>query len=258
MPHNVRTRMSLPGILQMPRLQAKGLATAQESVICCRKLQNEEGKMSRTNTMGYIPVVMDWTEKHRDRRTDGKLHWDAEPSKSGDAARSLKLRVLCAGDNPWTVQLPGMEAPNEFMGRLGVGDEGAMAALVRMLDWSRAEGTGRLDRECDFLSTHGAIPFMGTTTLEDGTCTILTDMASWGARASESAKGKITLSALLPVCSDDHRIPGVCRDFGADFVRRLSEEDRAAQAEIIDMIDCDGWNIRDVQISEWSEGRSLL
>ena len=140
----------------------------------------------------------------------------------------------------------------------GVGDEEAMADLVGMLDWSGAEGTGRLDRESDFLSTHGAIPIKGKTTLEDGTCTILTDMASWGARASESAKGKITLSAHLPVCNDEHRIPGVCRDFGADFVRRLSEEDRRAQAEIIDMIDCEGWNIRDVRVSEWSEGRSLL
>ena len=214
--------------------------------------------MSRTNTMGYIPVVMDWTEKHRDRRTDGKLHWDAEPSESGDAARSLKLRVLCAGDNPWTVELPGMEAPNEFVGRLGVGDQEAMAALVGMLDWSGAEGTGRLDRQSDFLSTHGAIPIKGETTLDDGTDTTFTDMASWGARASESAKGKITLSALLPVCSDDYRLPGVCMDVGADFVRRLSEEDRGAQAEIIDMIDCEGWNIRDVRVSEWSEGRSLL
>ena len=47
-------------------------------------------------------------------------------------------------------------------------------------------------------------------------------------------------------------------DAGSGFVRRLSEEDRGAQAEIIDMIDCEGWNIRDVRVSEWSEGRSLL
>lgn len=47
-------------------------------------------------------------------------------------------------------------------------------------------------------------------------------------------------------------------DAGAGFVRRLSEEDRGAQAKIIDMIDCEGWNIRDGKVSEWSEGRSLL
>ena len=47
-------------------------------------------------------------------------------------------------------------------------------------------------------------------------------------------------------------------DAGSSFVRRLSEEDRGAQAEIIDMIDFEGWNIRDVRVSEWSEGRSLL
>ena len=214
--------------------------------------------MSRTNTMGYIPVIMDWPEEHRGRRADGKLHWDAEPSRNGDAARSLKLRILSAGDNPWTVGLPGMEASNEFVGRLGIGDEEAMADLVGMPDWSGAEGTGRLDRESDFLSTHGAIPIKGETTLEDGTCTILTDMASWGARESGNGEGKIIVSTHLPVCNNEHRIPGVCRDFGADFVRRLSEEDLGAQAEIIDMIDCEGWNIRDVRVSEWSEGRSLL
>ena len=214
--------------------------------------------MCRTNTMGYIPVIMDWPEEHLARRADGKLHWDAEPSTSGDALRSLKLRVLSAGDNPWTVELPGMEVQNEFVGRLGIGDEEAMVALVAMLDWSGAEGTGRLDRGSDFLSTHGAIPIKGETTLDDGTDAILTDMASWGARASDNCSGKITLSALLPVLSDNHRIPGVCRDFGTDFVRRLSEEDRSAQVEIIGMIDCEGWNIRDVQVSEWAEGRSLL
>ena len=214
--------------------------------------------MCRTNTMGYISVIMDWPEEHRGRRADGKLHWDAEPSRKGDAARSLKLRVLSAGDNPWTVELPGMEVPNEFVGRLGIGDEEAMAALVEMLDWSGAEGTGRLDRESDFLSTHGAIPIKGETTLDDGTDTTLTDMASWGARESGNGEGKIIVTAHLPVCNDEHRIPGVCRDFGADFVRRLSEEDRRAQVEIIEMIDCEGWNIRDVQVSEWAEGRSLL
>ena len=56
-------------------------------------------------------------------------------------------------------------------------------------------------------------------------------------------------------------LPGIMcieMDAGADFVRRLSEEDCGAQAEIIDMIDCEGWNIRDGKVSEWSEGRSLL
>ena len=56
-------------------------------------------------------------------------------------------------------------------------------------------------------------------------------------------------------------LPGIMRiemDAGAGFVRRLSEEDRGAQAEIIDMIDFEGWNIRDVRVSEWEEGRSLL
>ena len=47
-------------------------------------------------------------------------------------------------------------------------------------------------------------------------------------------------------------------DAGSGFVRRLSEDDRGAQAEIIDMIDFEGWNIRDVKVSEWSEGCSLL
>ena len=214
--------------------------------------------MGRTNTMGYVPVFMGWTEEHRDRRADGKLHWDAEPSKSGDAARNLKLRVLSAGDNPWTVELAGMEVPNEFVGRLGIGDEEAMADLVGMLDWSGAEAAGRLDRESNFLSTHGAIPIKGTTTLEDRTGAILRDMASWGARASENGRGRITVSALLPILSDEYRVPGVCMDANPDFVRRLSEEDRGAQVEIIEMIDCEGWNIRDVQVSEWKEGRSLL
>ena len=171
--------------------------------------------MCRTNTMGYISVVMDWTEEHRDRRTDGKLQWDAEPSKSGDAARYLKLFALSARDNPWTVELPGMEVPNEFVGRLSMGGEEAMADLVGMLDWSGAEGTGRLDRESNFLSTHGAILIEQKTTLNDGTGVILKDMASWRAMASENGSGRIAVSDHLPVRSDECRVPGVCIDADA-------------------------------------------
>lgn len=79
-----------------------------------------------------------------------------------------------------------------------------------------------------------------------------------GARAFENGRGRITVSALLSVRSGEFRIPGACMDAAPDFVRRLSEEDRGAKAEIIEMIDYEGRNIHDVQVSEWKEGRSLL
>ena len=215
--------------------------------------------MGRTNTMGYILVVMDWTEEHRDRTADGKRHRDAEPSRSGYAARHLKLCVLSARDNPWTVELPGMEAPNEFVGRLGMGDEEAMADLVGMLDWSGAEGTGRLDRESTSSRRMAQSRSRGRRRSRTERAR---SSETWlhGERRRPRTACRITVSAHLPVRSDERRIPGVCMDVGADFVRRLSEEDRGAQAEIIEMIDCEGWNIRDVQVdaASFERGRMQL
>ena len=60
--------------------------------------------MCHTNTMGYIPIVMDWPRKDRGKALHGTLRWDAEPSANGDAMRTMQVRAFAVeGDSgdPW-------------------------------------------------------------------------------------------------------------------------------------------------------------
>ena len=98
--------------------------------------------MSYTNTLGYVPVDMEWT---RGGRGSGIMFWDAEPAVN-PAMRALRARV-CTGDedldsdNAWESEWASADVENDLVGCVGMGDGAAMEALIEMLDWSK-EGIG--------------------------------------------------------------------------------------------------------------------
>ena len=216
--------------------------------------------MSYTNTLGYVPVDMEWT---RGGRGSGIMCWDAEPAVN-PAMRALRARV-CTGDedldsdNEWESEWASADVENDLVGLVGMGDGAAMESLIEMLDWSK-EGIGvRLgDDYPNRWITRGAIPV--ECEVGDATTSL---MVSWNSGGSgDRGSGARRIDAAMPVSERKdgkirHRILGGGGDCGTDVLRRLSEEDIGAQGEILEMIDCGNKGGCGVRVVEWGPGREI-